>query len=162
MAKAAAVAAKVAADFEGQEHGLGLSLGRTLRRLIESERVAAAAAKSAANGDGGDGGRALEGLAGLGEEGMRILRWHVANIEYSTGVRRASTLRNSIIVGNNLSEVYDLLQLFCVLCFAEVLFPLQSYWSLSCDHGLGFSDELNTKATTTAATTTTTTTTTTC
>lgn len=88
VAKAAAEAAKAAAAFESQEHGLGLSLGRTLRRLIESERAAAASSggDGAVNG-GDDGGRGLGGLAGLGEEGMRILRWHVANIEYSTGVR---------------------------------------------------------------------------
>ena len=48
-----------------------------------------------------------------------------------------------------LSEVYDLFQLFCVLS-STVFFlfsswgnlPLQSYWSLSCDHGLHCSHEL--------------------
>ena len=49
-----------------------------------------------------------------------------------------------------LSEVYDLFQLlcivFCFICFPPEWgtsnFPLQSYWSLSCDHGLLCSDEL--------------------
>ena len=47
-----------------------------------------------------------------------------------------------------LSEAYDLFQLVCVLfCFylfsSSSKFPLQSYWSLSCDHGLHCShDEL--------------------
>ena len=47
-------------------------------------------------------------------------------------------------------EVYDLFQLLCVLpgisCFYSFPswgnFPLQSYWSLSCDHGLHCSHEL--------------------
>ena len=40
-----------------------------------------------------------------------------------------------------LPEVYDLFQLLCVLSFVSIL-PLQSYWSLSCDHGLHCSHEL--------------------
>lgn len=105
--KTASSAATIEAS-DAEEHGLGLSLGRTLWALIEGERKVAAAAAAAAEasstgtvtedimttadgerdggGSTGGSGKRVDGLNALGEEGMKILRWHVANIEYSTGV----------------------------------------------------------------------------
>lgn len=90
-AKEAIAVAQSAAETEAQEHGLSLSLGRTLRELIEGERAAAAGEVKGNHGIAAIGGTdSHAGVAGLGDEGMRILRWHVANIEYSTGVREKS------------------------------------------------------------------------
>lgn len=109
--QAARVAEAAGSEAEKeQDTGLGLSLGLTLRRLIEEERKSAGVpvlpvmngvAGSVAGGDGvGDGVKDSSGkkktkmasankklsFAELGNEGMRVLQWHVANIEYSTGV----------------------------------------------------------------------------
>lgn len=97
VSREATVAAAVVARMtdRSQQHGLGLSLGRTLGKLIEDEQSSSAQGrdgeeKANGGGHGGGGGSGGDGgLAGLGEEGMRILRWHVANIEYSTGVSEA-------------------------------------------------------------------------
>lgn len=85
-------------EAAGTKHGLGLSLGLTLRKFVEDELLAAKARDGdgvrgkrshRGGGGGGDAGSraGVGGLADLGEKGMRILRWHMANIELSAGVR---------------------------------------------------------------------------
>lgn len=75
----------------GAKHGLGLSLGLTLRKFLDDE-LSAAKGRNGVKGNRGRGGGAGScagggGFADLGEKGMRILRWHMANIELSAGVR---------------------------------------------------------------------------
>ena len=64
---------------------------------------------------------------------------------YISGIRKHASTHAAVFTCISFSEEYDLLQFLCGLFFTLLprgILTLQSYWSLSRDHGLHFGDEL--------------------